>query len=357
MWEAVTRAAAADSGAPPCSTGSTRSTSCTARPGSTTTRSGGCASGSASTPDAALLLGHRRARRRRCWCRSRRRGSLRGELDVALVVGRRGARHAAPVQEAGRAVPVLVQARRSGPVPVGGAVPPGRGRARGLPGVADVRAVRQRAARSPRDRARRVPPTRSASSGTGSPRSPPRTRRPGSRSSGAPTRSSRRRPTTGWSAYPYTKYMISIMDVDMAAAVILVAEETADALGVPRDRRVYLRGWQYATDPVYVAEHPDLWRRRRCGPRSAPRSRCAGVGHRRRRAPRPVLVLRVVGELHARRARASAPTTPVRSPSPAACRTTVARAATTSPTRSRRWCGCCAPIPGRSGWSPGSGCT
>jgi acetyl-CoA C-acetyltransferase len=29
---------------------------------------------------------------------------------------------------------------------------------------------------------------------------------------------------------------------------------------VPADRRVYLRGWCYATDPVYVAEHPDLWR-------------------------------------------------------------------------------------------------
>ena len=58
---------------------------------------------------------------------------------------------------------------------------------------------------------------------------------------------------------PYTKYMISIMDVDMAAAVFMTTEETANALGVARDRRVYLRGWQYATDPVYVAEHPDLW--------------------------------------------------------------------------------------------------
>jgi acetyl-CoA C-acetyltransferase len=59
-------------------------------------------------------------------------------------------------------------------------------------------------------------------------------------------------------ASPYTKYMISIMDVDMAAAVFLTSEAAADALGVPRDRRVYVRGWQYATDPVYVAEHPDL---------------------------------------------------------------------------------------------------
>ncbi len=60
--------------------------------------------------------------------------------------------------------------------------------------------------------------------------------------------------------YPYTKYMVSIMDVDMAAALVLASHEMADALGVPSDRRVYVRGWCYATDPVYVAEHADLWR-------------------------------------------------------------------------------------------------
>ncbi len=60
--------------------------------------------------------------------------------------------------------------------------------------------------------------------------------------------------------YPYTKYMTSVMDVDMAAAVMLASQEHADALGVPSDRRVYLRGWCYATDPTYVAEHEDMWR-------------------------------------------------------------------------------------------------
>ncbi len=60
--------------------------------------------------------------------------------------------------------------------------------------------------------------------------------------------------------YPYTKYMVAIMDVDMAAAVIVASHERADALGVPHDRRVYLRGWSYATDPVYVAEHREMWR-------------------------------------------------------------------------------------------------
>ena len=36
-------------------------------------------------------------------------------------------------------------------------------------------------------------------------------------------------------AYPYTKLMTSIMDVDMAAAVLLASAEKADALGVPED--------------------------------------------------------------------------------------------------------------------------
>lgn len=60
--------------------------------------------------------------------------------------------------------------------------------------------------------------------------------------------------------YPYTKYMVAVMDVDMAAAVIVASHERADALGVPQDQRVYLRGWCYATDPVYVAEHREMWR-------------------------------------------------------------------------------------------------
>ncbi len=70
----------------------------------------------------------------------------------------------------------------------------------------------------------------------------------------------RARPDNRMVGYPYTKYMISVMDVDMAAAVIVASEDVADRLGVPADRRVYLRGWCYAMDPVYVAEHADLWR-------------------------------------------------------------------------------------------------
>ncbi len=61
-------------------------------------------------------------------------------------------------------------------------------------------------------------------------------------------------------AYPYTKLMTAIMDVDMAAALVLASAERADALGVPEERRVYLRGWGYAEDPAHVAGHPELWR-------------------------------------------------------------------------------------------------
>ena len=43
-------------------------------------------------------------------------------------------------------------------------------------------------------------------------------------------------------ATPYTKLMTAIMDVDMAAAVLVATAAEADRLGVPTDRRVYLRG-------------------------------------------------------------------------------------------------------------------
>ncbi|MEN8184757.1 MAG: acetyl-CoA synthetase, partial [Myxococcota bacterium] len=61
-------------------------------------------------------------------------------------------------------------------------------------------------------------------------------------------------------AYPYTKHMVAIMDVDMGAAILLTSHEKADALGVPRDRRVYLRGWCPARDPAIVCAREELWR-------------------------------------------------------------------------------------------------
>src|SRR5436190_11012005 len=61
----------------------------------------------------------------------------------------------------------------------------------------------------------------------------------------------------GW---PYTKWTVSVMDVDMAAAAIVMTHEAADRLGVPQDQRVYLRGWAYGTDCWYVAERDEMWR-------------------------------------------------------------------------------------------------
>jgi len=41
--------------------------------------------------------------------------------------------------------------------------------------------------------------------------------------------------------------------------VIVASHEKADALGVPQDRRVYLRGWCSAKDSPYPAERVELW--------------------------------------------------------------------------------------------------
>ena len=61
-------------------------------------------------------------------------------------------------------------------------------------------------------------------------------------------------------ATPYTKLMTAIMDVDMAAAVLLATESRADVLGVPRDQRVYLHGTGAADEPATMASRPEPWR-------------------------------------------------------------------------------------------------
>jgi acetyl-CoA C-acetyltransferase len=78
--------------------------------------------------------------------------------------------------------------------------------------------------------------------------------------------------------YPYTKYMVAVMDVDMAAALLMTSHAEADRLGVPPEQRVYVRGWCYATDPVYVAEHHDLWRSPAMAAASGEVFRTAGIG-------------------------------------------------------------------------------
>jgi acetyl-CoA C-acetyltransferase len=86
------------------------------------------------------------------------------------------------------------------------------------------------------------------------------------------------RPENRMVGYPYTKYMVAVMDVDMAAALIMTSHAEADRLGVPPEQRVYVRGWCYATDPVYVAEHQDLWRSPAMAAAGGEVFRTAGIG-------------------------------------------------------------------------------
>ncbi len=59
-------------------------------------------------------------------------------------------------------------------------------------------------------------------------------------------------------ALPYTKRITAFMDVDMAAANLMVTTEVADEWGVPEDRRIHLRGWGFARDAVHLGARADL---------------------------------------------------------------------------------------------------
>ena len=61
-------------------------------------------------------------------------------------------------------------------------------------------------------------------------------------------------------AYPYSKLMTSIMDVDMAAALVLASAERPTRSACPRRSGSTCAGRGYAEDPAHVAGHPDLWR-------------------------------------------------------------------------------------------------
>jgi acetyl-CoA C-acetyltransferase len=55
-------------------------------------------------------------------------------------------------------------------------------------------------------------------------------------------------------AFPYTRSMCSIMQVDQAAALFMTDEQTAIELGVPRDKWIYLLGSGDASDIWHVSE-------------------------------------------------------------------------------------------------------
>ncbi len=59
--------------------------------------------------------------------------------------------------------------------------------------------------------------------------------------------------------YPYTKWMCSNMIVNQAAAVVMTNLAKAEAMGIPREKMVFLRGCGDAEDVFLVSERPQLW--------------------------------------------------------------------------------------------------
>lgn len=73
---------------------------------------------------------------------------------------------------------------------------------------------------------------------------------------------------------PYTKLLNSIIQVDQAAAAVVCSAGTARALGIPRDRWVFLHAGAYATDEWFLSHRRELHRSpaiRACG--------AAALGH------------------------------------------------------------------------------
>ena len=58
--------------------------------------------------------------------------------------------------------------------------------------------------------------------------------------------------------YPYTRAMNPILEVDMAAAIIMTTVGKARELGIGEDRCIYLRGGADVNDIWYVSERPSL---------------------------------------------------------------------------------------------------
>lgn len=68
--------------------------------------------------------------------------------------------------------------------------------------------------------------------------------------------------------FPYPKFMNAIMEVDQSAAVLLTSAGAARALGIPREKWVYVWGGADATDHWFVGDRADL--------HSSPAIRAAG---------------------------------------------------------------------------------
>jgi len=60
-------------------------------------------------------------------------------------------------------------------------------------------------------------------------------------------------------SFPYTKSMCSIMEVDQAAALFLTNRGTAQALGIPQEKQIYLLGSADASDIWHVSERVNFY--------------------------------------------------------------------------------------------------
>ncbi len=67
-------------------------------------------------------------------------------------------------------------------------------------------------------------------------------------------------PDNRWVCFPYPKLMNAIMEVDQAAAVVLMSQDYADQLNIPRRNQVRFLGGGSCQDPWTPAERPDLAR-------------------------------------------------------------------------------------------------
>ncbi|MFZ5756245.1 MAG: acetyl-CoA acetyltransferase [Pseudomonadota bacterium] len=79
-------------------------------------------------------------------------------------------------------------------------------------------------------------------------------------------------------SFPYTKYMNAIIQVDMAASVLMMSAGTAKKLGIDRSRWVFLNGCAQAYDHWWLSERADFTSSpalRRCGEEAL---RMAGLG-------------------------------------------------------------------------------
>lgn len=78
-------------------------------------------------------------------------------------------------------------------------------------------------------------------------------------------------PENRYVGFPYTKYMNAIMDVDMAAALIMTSADEARRLGIPESKWVYLLGCGDATDIWYWSDRVNFHSSpaiERCGSRA-----------------------------------------------------------------------------------------